>query len=154
MKKTYVPKTLNEFLSESKSIPLKRKYGERPAVIAGANAPLRNQVLSFVAESGSVSKRELKQFILGLKEGGSTVAAANMFIKRNSQYFITENKGDVTYFRLSNILYCISIFLAWQNQFVAFRKIFYQSIILVECLTTDSSLHLREFIKYNHKHAD
>lgn len=103
MKKSYVPKTLTEYLTESKSIPLKRKYGERPAITAGTNAPLRNQVLSFVSESGTVSKRDLKQFIMGLKEGGSTVAAANMFIKRNSQYFVTELKEGVTYFKLSNL---------------------------------------------------
>jgi len=103
MKKSYVPKTLTEYLTESKSIPLKRKYGERPAITAGANAPLRNQVLSFVSESGTVSKRDLKQFIMGLKEGGATVAAANMFIKRNSKYFVSELKEGVTYFKLSNL---------------------------------------------------
>jgi len=103
MKKMYVPKTLSDFITESKSIPLKRKYGERPAVTAGTNAPLRNQVLSFVAESGSVSKIDLKKFIIGLKEGGSTPAAANMFIKRNAKYFMTESRNGVTYFKLSNL---------------------------------------------------
>lgn len=103
MKKQYVPKTLSEFLGESKSITLKRKYGQRATITAGTNAPLRNQVLSFVAESGSVSKRDLKQYILGLKEGGSTVAAANMFIKRNAKYFLMENKNGITYFKLSNL---------------------------------------------------
>lgn len=103
MKKQYVPKTLTEFLSESKSIPLKRKYGERPTIFAGTNAPLRNQVLSFVAESGSVSKIELKKFILGLKEGGSTPAAANMFLKRNARYFVAESRNGITRFKLSNL---------------------------------------------------
>ena len=103
MKKMYVPKTLNEFLNESKSITLKRKYGERQPIVVGTNAPLRNQVLSFVAENASVSKRDLKQYIIGLKEGGATVASANMFIKRNSKYFITENKNGITYFKLSPI---------------------------------------------------
>ena len=103
MSKNYVPKTLTEFITESKSIPLKRKYGERPAITAGTNAPIRNQVLSYVAESGSVSKIDLKKFIVGLKEGGATPAAANMFIKRNAKYFITESKNGVTYFKLSNL---------------------------------------------------
>lgn len=103
MKNQYVPKTLSEYLGESKSITLKRKYGERPTITAGANAPLRNQVLSFVAESGSVSKKDLKQFILGLREGGSTPAAASMFIKRNAKYFLSENKNGITYFKLSNL---------------------------------------------------
>lgn len=102
MRKNYVPRTLGEFLGESKSITLKRKYGERPAVNVGTNAPLRNQVLSFIAESGSVSKTELKKFIIGLKES-STPVAANMFISRNAQYFITESKNGNTMFRLSNL---------------------------------------------------
>ena len=104
MKKQYVPKTLTEYLTESKSIPLKRKYGVRPAITAGTNAPIRNQVLSYVAENQSVDKRTLKAFILGLKEGGTaTVAAANMFLKRNAKYFIAESKNGVTYFKLSNL---------------------------------------------------
>ena len=103
MKKNYVPKTLSEYLNESKSITLKRKYGESPSVIVGTNAPLRNQVLSYVAESGSVSKINLKKFIIGLKEGGASPAAANMFIKRNSKYFITETRGNQTFFKLSNL---------------------------------------------------
>ena len=103
MKKMYVPKTLSEYLGESNSITLKRKYGMRPTITAGTNAPLRNQVLSFVAENASVSKIDLKRFIVGLKEGGSTPAAANMFIKRNAKYFVTESRNGVTYFKLSNI---------------------------------------------------
>ena len=103
MSKTYVPITISEYLGESKSITLKRKYGERAPVTAGVLAPLRNQVLSFVAENASVSKIDLKRYILGLKEGGSTSAAANMFIKRNAKYFVTESKGGVTYFRLSQL---------------------------------------------------
>jgi hypothetical protein len=103
MKKQYVPKTLTEFLTESKSITLKRKYGQRPTITVGTNAPLRNQVLSFVAENAQVSKRDLKQFIVGLKEGGVTVASANMFIKRNAKYFIAESKNGITYFKLSNL---------------------------------------------------
>lgn len=103
MNTNYVSKTLNEFMNESKSITLKRKYGERPTISAGTNAPLRNQVLSYVAESGSVSKIDLKKFILGLKEEGSTPAAANMFIKRNAKYFITESRNGITYFKLSNL---------------------------------------------------
>lgn len=103
MSKNYVPRSLNEFLKESTSIPLKRKYGERPAITAGINAPIRNRVLSFVAESQVVTKRDLKQFIIGLKEGGATVASANMFITRNAKYFITESRNGTTYFKLSNL---------------------------------------------------
>ena len=101
MSKLYVPNSLSEYLGESKSITLKRKYGERPSIQVGTMAPLRNQVLSYVAENLSVSKLDLKRFIVGLKEGGATPASANMFIKRNAKYFLTENRAGVTYFKLS-----------------------------------------------------
>ena len=104
MKKQYVPVTLDAYLNESKSITLKRKYGERQPVVVGVNAPLRNQVLAFVSEGKKVSKVELKKFIAGLNEASKNpVAAATMWIKRNAKFFITENKNGVTYFKLSTI---------------------------------------------------
>jgi len=54
MKKSYVPVTLDAYLNESKTITLKRGYGEKQPVVVGANAPLRNQVLTFVGESQKV----------------------------------------------------------------------------------------------------
>jgi len=101
--KKYVSSDFNKYLLESKTILLKRKYGERPTIMASINGPVRNKVLSFVAESGSVSKRELKEFILGLKENRSNLAAANMFLKRNAKYFITENRNGITYYKLSDL---------------------------------------------------
>lgn len=104
MKKSYVPVTLNEFLNESKSITLKRGYGERKPVVVGANAPLRNQVLAYMNESQKVSKTDLKKFIAGLNETSKNPsAAANMWIKRNSKFFVTESKNGVTYYKLSTI---------------------------------------------------
>lgn len=104
MKKNYVPITLESFLSESKSITLKRGYGKREPIVVGAKAPLRNQILTFVSESQKVSKVELKRFIAGLNETSKNpIAAANMWIKRNAKFFVTENKNGITYFKLSNI---------------------------------------------------
>ena len=104
MKKQYVQVTLDAYLNESKSITLKRGYGERKPVVVGAQAPLRNQILAFVSESQKVSKFELKRFIAGLNETSKNpVAAANMWIKRNAKFFIIENKSGVTYFKLSKI---------------------------------------------------
>ena len=104
MKKQYVPTTLSSFLIESKSITLKRGYGERDPIVVSANAPLRTQVLSFVAESKKVSKGELKQFIAGLNETSKNPgAAANMWIKRNSKFFVAESKNGETFYKLSSI---------------------------------------------------
>jgi len=105
MKKNYVPTTLDTFLSESKSILLKRGYGNRTPVVVGTNAPLRDKILSFVSESnGKVTGVQLKKFIAGLNETSrNPVAAANMWLKRNNKFFITENKGGITYVKLSSI---------------------------------------------------
>ena len=120
MNKKYVSKTLSEFLNESSSIMLKRKYGSRPQITVSKSGPLRNQVLSFVAESGTVSKRDLKQFIMGLKEGGTSSAAALMFLKRNGRYFLTESKNGITYFKLSKIgQRLLNHFTVQQNQNVS-----------------------------------
>jgi hypothetical protein len=104
MKRQYVPITLDAFLNESKTITLKRKYGEREPVVVGSNAPLRNQVLAYVAESARVSKTDLKKFIAGLNEGSrNPIASANMWLMRNSKFFLTESKNGVTYYKLSPI---------------------------------------------------
>jgi hypothetical protein len=104
MKRSYVPVTLDAYLNESKTITLKRGYGERQPVVVGATAPLRNQVLSFVAESQRVTKTDLKKFIAGLNEGSKNpIASANMWLQRNSKFFVTESKNGITYFKLSPI---------------------------------------------------
>jgi len=104
MKRSYVPVTLDAYLNESKTITLKRGYGERQPVVVGATAPLRNQVLSFVAESQRVTKTDLKKFIAGLNEGSKNpIASANMWLQRNAKFFVTESKNGITYFKLSPI---------------------------------------------------
>ena len=105
MKNNYVPITLDQYLNESKTITLKRGYGERGPVVVGSNAPIRNQILSYVAESQRVSKIDLKRFIAGLNEGSRNPnASAIMWLKRNSQFFVAESAKDgQTYYRLSDV---------------------------------------------------
>ena len=102
--KNYVPTTLYQYINESKSITLKSGYkGERPVVV-GANAPVRNQILAYVAESVKVGAADLKKFIAGLNETNANPnAAANMWLRRNGKYFVTESKGGKTFFKLSQI---------------------------------------------------
>jgi hypothetical protein len=93
MKQTYVPVTLDQYLNESKTITLKRGYGERKPVVVGSTAPIRNQILSYVAENQRVAKTDLKRFIAGLNEGSKNPnASAIMWLKRNSHFFVTESK--------------------------------------------------------------
>ncbi len=104
MKKNYVPTTLDQFLNESKTITLKRGYGQKQPVVVGANAPLRNQVLAFVSESVKVTRSELKRFIAGLNEGSKNpIAATNMWLQRNEKFFVTESKNGETFYKLSPI---------------------------------------------------
>jgi hypothetical protein len=106
MRKTnYVPTTLDQYINESTgNITLKRGYKDKNPVVVGANAPIRNQILSFVAESKSVPVRDLKKFIAGLNETNSNPnAAATMWIRRNERFFIAENKGGHTFYKLSSL---------------------------------------------------
>ena len=104
MKQTYVPVTLDQYLNESKTITLKRGYGERKPVVVGSTAPIRNQILSYVAENQRVAKTDLKRFIAGLNEGSKNPnASAIMWLKRNSHFFVTESKEGQTFFKLSPI---------------------------------------------------
>jgi hypothetical protein len=104
MKTNYAPTTLDQYLNESKSITLKRGYGERQPVVVGVNAPIRNQILSFVAENLRVAKGELKRFIAGLNEGSRNPnASAIMWLKRNAQFFVTESRDGQTFFKLSPV---------------------------------------------------
>jgi len=105
-KKSYylAPTTLNEFLNEQKSVTLTRKYGQKDPVVVGTRAPLRNQVLSFVAENQQVSRIKLKKFIAGLNEGSKNPnAAANMWLKRNNKFFITEERNGISVYKLSKL---------------------------------------------------
>ena len=104
MKQTYVPVTLDQYLNESKTITLRRGYGEKKPVVVGSSAPIRNQILAYVAENQRVSKGDLKRFIAGLNEGSRNPnASAIMWLKRNEQFFIAESKEGQTFFKLSPI---------------------------------------------------
>jgi len=102
MKKTYVPITLDAFMNESKSVNLKRKYGNSPSVNVATSAPLRNQVLNFVSENARVSRSQLRQFISNLNENNSP-AATTMWMKRNAQFFVNESKAGITFYKLSTL---------------------------------------------------
>ena len=104
MKQNYVPTTLGQYLNENRSITLRRQYGDKPAEVVGSRAPMRNQVLAYVAENQQASRIELKKYIAGLNETSKNpAAAANMLLKRNSKFFITENKNGQAILKLSKL---------------------------------------------------
>jgi hypothetical protein len=100
--KNYVPVNLDQYINESKSITLKRGYGSKQPVVVGASAPIRNQVLAYVAESRKVSSSDLKRFVAGLNEtNANPAAAATMWLRRNGKFFIAESKEGRTFYKLS-----------------------------------------------------
>jgi len=104
MKKTntnYVATTLDQFLNENRNITLTRKYGSKEPVVVSSKAPIRNQVLQYVAENVKVTKNALKRFMESLNENNSKPASISMWMKRNEQYFISETKNNVTTYKLS-----------------------------------------------------
>ena len=104
MKKSYVPTTLGQFINENKAITLTRKYGQKEPVVVGSRAPLRNAVLSYVAENQKVSRVSLKRFIAGLNETSKNpAAAANMWLKRNAKFFESTTQKGVTTYKLSKL---------------------------------------------------
>lgn len=104
MAKNYVSVTLDQYVNESNSITLKRGYKDRTPVVVGASAPIRNQVLSYVAEGKKISSSDLKRFVAGLNETNSNPnAAATMWLRRNSKFFVSENVQGRTFYKLSII---------------------------------------------------
>jgi len=102
--KKYVPITLDNYVNESKSVTLKRGYKNNGPVVVGTNAPIRNQVLSFISENKKVLSKTLKKFVAGLNEANSNPnAAATMWIRRNGHYFLTEERAGRTFYKLSPI---------------------------------------------------
>lgn len=103
-RQNYVPTSLGQYLNENKAITLTRKYGQKEPVVVGSRAPLRDQVLNFVSENQKVSRVSLKRFIAGLNETSKNPnAAANMWLTRNARFFIAEEKGGVTTYKLSKL---------------------------------------------------
>lgn len=102
MGRKYVPTTLDDFLNENRQINLKRGYRGNPGINVNAKAPLRDRILTYVAENEGITSKELKKYIAGLNETSKKpLSAANMWLKRNDKFFeVNENDGTV---RLSTV---------------------------------------------------
>ena len=84
-------------------ITVKRKYtSAHPSYRVSTNAPIREKVLSFVKESGTVTHKELMEFISGMNEetGGST---NRKWVSKNNHYFVVREKDGVKTYRLSSL---------------------------------------------------
>lgn len=89
--------SFEEFLLEG-HIVVKRKYTEaHPEKKVGSKGPIRERILSFLDEHGSVSKKDMMEFIAGLNEetGGKT---SRKWLNKNTHLVIVkEHDGEKTY---------------------------------------------------------
>jgi hypothetical protein len=94
--------SFEEFVNEGK-VTIKRKYTELyPSREVSSNAPIREKILSFVKEAGTVTHDELMEFIAGMNEenGGST---SRKWVNKNTQYFVIKERQGVKTYRLSSL---------------------------------------------------
>ena len=89
--------SFDEFVSEG-HIVVKRKYtNSHPEKKFGSKAPIREKILSFLAERGNVSRDEMMQFINGLNEetGGST---SRKWLNKNTHLVaVIKKENEKTY---------------------------------------------------------
>lgn len=77
-------------INERKTIRVKRKYTENhPEVRIGQIAPVRNRVLEYIGNRGTVSYRQLKNFISKVQESEG-ISISMRWIKKNSALIDSE----------------------------------------------------------------
>jgi hypothetical protein len=91
-------KSFDDFVLTEGRVVFKRKYTEMyPEKAVSSLAPVREKILSFVREKGSVTYNEIMEFVRLMNEesGGAT---SRKWINKNSRYFkIIEKNGVKTY---------------------------------------------------------
>lgn len=87
-----------EDFTNEKHIVFKRKYTiNHPEQKVGAIAPIREKVLSFLSEKGSVSKTDMMQFISGLNEESGGKTSRKWLNKNTHLVSVTEKNGEKHY---------------------------------------------------------
>lgn len=92
--------SFDEFISEA-HIVFKRKYTDAyPEKKVGLAGPIREKILSFLHEKGTVNKTEMMEFISGLNEetGGNT---SRKWLNKNSHLIVVTEKDGMKYYALS-----------------------------------------------------
>ena len=85
------------FINEAR-VSVKRKYTDaHPEVHVSDHAPVREKVLNWVSEKGSVTKSELSQFLKGLNEENGK-GSGSKWLTRNTRLFnVKESNGEKVY---------------------------------------------------------
>jgi hypothetical protein len=98
-------KTKEEDLPEKideRTIQVKRKYKDYDSINVGANAPVRTNILGFISEKGSCTRKELMEFIATTNEdSGSKTSSA--WIRKNKKYITEFTKEGCDCCKLSKL---------------------------------------------------
>jgi len=95
--------TFEDYMLTEGRVIFKRKYTENyPAKSVSDAAPVRERVLSYVREKGTVTHKELMEFFKGLNEetGGTT---SRKWVNKNTRYFVVKEKNGTKTYTLSPI---------------------------------------------------
>lgn len=94
--------TFEEFIAEGK-LTVKRKYTEsHPELTVGDIAPVREKIISFIAEKGEVTVNELKEFINLMNEEIGTKTTYD-WVRKNGKYFNKRGLGENQVITLSDV---------------------------------------------------
>ncbi len=87
-----------ENINEAKKVSIKRKYTDsHPSINVQNYAPVREKVLSFIGEKGTVDHKQILEFLRGMNEQHSKKTSMR-WVKRNSKYIKEyESKGTKNY---------------------------------------------------------
>lgn len=89
-------------VDERKTIQVKRKYGPYEPINVGKNAPVRNNILGFISEKGSCTKKELMEYINGKNEvSGSRTGFS--WLSKNKKYIIEFDSNGQKCCKLSKL---------------------------------------------------
>jgi hypothetical protein len=95
--------TFEDYMLTEGRVVFKRRYTEKhPEMVVSAEAPVRERVLSYIREKGTVTHKELMGFFKGLNEetGGAT---SRKWVNKNARYFVVKEKNNTKTYSLSAI---------------------------------------------------
>jgi hypothetical protein len=91
-----------EFVNEARVV-VKRQYtSSHPEKAVSDYAPVRERILSFINEKGTVTRTQLLEFIRGLNETTGRTTSAG-WINKNSNYFNVKEANGTKYYSLSKL---------------------------------------------------
>ena len=93
---------LPEKIDERKTMQVKRKYSEYDSIHVGVNAPVRNNILGYISEKGSCTRKELMEFIATTNEDSGSRTSGS-WVRKNKKYITEFTKNGCDCCKLSKL---------------------------------------------------